>query len=256
VLAVGDADFQKKCLGRMEDIGRSGRTVLFVSHSMPAILRLCDRVLLLDKGRVIADGSAQEITRTYLDSGLGSAGERHWTNPDEAPGDDVVRIKSVTVRTAAGVSEEIDIREPVDVTVEYWQLGAAGEPPYVNLHIFNDDGVLLFVTNDYNNQEWWRTPRGAGLVTATCRIPGNFFAEGRIFVMAAISTMKPVVTIHVLERDAVSFQVVDQTHGDGVRGEWAGEYPGVVRPMLEWDVRLHRTPETNDVVQAEEGVAR
>jgi lipopolysaccharide transport system ATP-binding protein len=237
VLAVGDAEFQKKCLGRMQEIGESGRTVLFVSHSMPSVLRLCERVILLDRGGVAADGDAQVVLRKYLDSGLGSAAERHWPSQAEAPGDDVARLKSVVVRDDRGtVAEELDIRRPVSVEVEYWHLSDDESlRPSVNLHVSNEDGVLLFVTNDFNDHSWKDRRRTPGVVRATCRIPGNFLAEGRFFVLAAVSTFTPV-RIHAMEADAVSFHVVDRSTGDGVRGEFANEWPGVVRPMLEWAI--------------------
>ncbi len=236
VLAVGDAEFQKKCLGRMEEIGSTGRTVVFVSHSMPAVLRLCDRVVLFDQGGVLADGAPQDVVRTYLDSGLGSSVERVWDDIATAPGDDLVRLKSVRVLSDGIATEEADIRKPVDIEVEYWQLkDADGLLPSVNLHLTNDDGVLLFVTNDWNDAAWRASPRRPGIVRAVCSIPANFLAEGRHLILAAISTYNPT-HVHVLERDAVSFQVVDRSTGDGVRGEYANEWPGVVRPMLDWTV--------------------
>ena len=122
VLAVGDADFQKKCLGRMEQIGESGRTVIFVSHSMPSVIRLCERVILLDQGGVVADGRPREVIHQYLDSGLGSSAERVWDTPDVAPGDTVARLKAVRVVQDGRVDEEIDIARPVDLEVEYWLL--------------------------------------------------------------------------------------------------------------------------------------
>ncbi|HLI55960.1 MAG TPA: polysaccharide ABC transporter ATP-binding protein, partial [Actinomycetota bacterium] len=153
VLAVGDAEFQKKCLGRMAEIGSTGRTVLFVSHSMPALLRLCPRLILLDRGGIVADGAAHAVARTYLESGGTSAAERSWASLDEAPGDAVARLKSVRVVDASGeAADEVEIREPIGIEVEYWHL--AEDPkvrPSVNLHCFNDDGVCLFVTADYNN---------------------------------------------------------------------------------------------------------
>ncbi len=241
VLAVGDAEFQKKCLGRMEEIGKTGRTVVFVSHSMPAVLRLCDRVVLFDRGGVIADGSPQQVVRTYLDSGLGSSAERTWAR-DAAPGDDLVRLRAVRVRSGGVVTEEIEIRSPVEIEVEYWQVRDGDDlQPTVNLHVTNDDGVLLFVTNDRTDHEWRRTSRREGLVRAVCRIPGNFLAEGRHLVLAAISSYNPT-RVHALETDAVAFQVVDRSVGDGVRGDYANEWPGVVRPMLEWHVRQSVDP--------------
>ena len=235
VLAVGDANFQKKCLGRMAEVGSTGRTVLFVSHNTQAVLRLCQRVILLDKGGLLEDGNPREVIAKYLNSGLGSGARRVWDNPEAAPGDEVIRLGSVSVRdNSREVTEEIDIRSPVTVEVEYWQLSNDDDNrPSVNLHFYNEEGLALFVSNDFNNKEWWRTPRKRGLVQSACTIPGNFLAEGRISVMVAVSTYNPT-RVHAMERDAVVFQVVDRTSGDGVRGEFVNEWPGVVRPMLEW----------------------
>jgi len=235
VLAVGDAEFQKKCLGKMAEIGALGRTVLFVSHSMPMILRLCPRVLLLADGHLVADGRPQEVTRQYLDSDFGSPAERTWADQKSAPGDEVVRLRSVRVLNSQGeVSETVDIRKPVFVEVEYWNLQHRLHPT-VSMHFINEDGTCLFVTNDWNNREWWKSPRTPGLVRSTCRIPGNFLAEGRLFLLVAVCTYNPD-HVHAIERDAVSFQVIDKSDGDGVRGVYSPAWPGVVRPMLEWKV--------------------
>lgn len=236
VLAVGDADFQKRCLGKMAEIGGTGRTVLFVSHSMPSILRLCPRVIMLDRGGVVADGGSAEVIRAYLDSGLATAAERVWSVPQEAPGDDVARLKSVRIVTEAGpVTEEVDIRTPVGIEVAYWHLSNTSLRPSVNVHVSNDAGVMLFVNNDFNNREWQHAERSIGVVRATCWVPGNFLAEGRILVTAVVSTYNPTM-VHAEQVDAVAFQVVDRSTGDGVRGPYVGEWPGVVRPMLPWSV--------------------
>ena len=86
VLAVGDASFQKKCLGKMQDVGKEGRTVLFVSHSMAAIARLCERTILLDEGRVLQDGPSHQVVTAYLASGRGTPALRVWRNAAKAPG--------------------------------------------------------------------------------------------------------------------------------------------------------------------------
>lgn len=236
VLAVGDAEFQKKCLGRMAEIGATGRTVLFVSHSMPSLLRLCPRIVLLDRGGVVADGPAHQVVRTYLDTGLATSAERVWA-PEEASGDSVARLRSVRVRTEAGAAiEEVDIRQPIGIEVEYEYLGDDPDlRPSVNIHLTNEDGVILFVSNDFNNAEWRSRGRSPGLVRATCWVPGNFLAEGRVHVLAAVSTYNPTV-VHALESDAVAFHVIDRSAGDGVRGTYVGDWPGVVRPMLPWTV--------------------
>jgi lipopolysaccharide transport system ATP-binding protein len=235
VLAVGDAAFQAKCLGRIEEIGSSGRTVVFVSHSMPAILRLCSRALLLEKGRTIAQGPTHEVVRSYLETDLGRTSERLWSG-DDAPGDDVARLRSVRVLVPAdSKGDEVDIRQPIDIEVEYQSVAPGSLRPFVNLHFFNDEGVCLFITSDTTNRAWRSTPRGPQIVRATVRVPGNFLAEGRIIVTAAVSSINPTV-VHALERDAIAFQVVDRSTGDGVRGDWAEDLPGVVRPMLDWSI--------------------
>lgn len=235
VLAVGDAEFQKRSLGRLEQIGARGRTVVFVSHSMPAVLRLCTRAILLDRGRIVTAGPTHEVVRTYLETDLGSTSERRWANAQEGPGDSVARLKAIRVVNAGSSAEEIDIREPVDIEVDYWSEDPGSRRPFVNLHLFNDEGVCLFITSDSNNRNWRDAPRRAGVVRATVRIPGNFLAEGRVVVTAAVSSINPTA-IHAIERDAVAFQVVDRSTGDAVRGDWTGDLPGVVRPMLDWTV--------------------
>ena len=234
VLAVGDAEFQKKSLGKMSELGGGGRTVLFVSHSMPSVLRLCPQAILLDKGRILATGSSGEVVRQYLESDIGRTSERVWT-ADDAPGDAVARLRSVRVASGDGPPDEVDIRRPLDVEVTYWSADPAGLRPSVNLHFYNDEGVCLFVTNDWSDRDWWTQPRRPGVVHATCRIPGNFLAEGRVTVTAAVSTYDPTV-VHAVEWDAIAFQVVDRSEGEGVRGVWGAAWPGVVRPMLDWDV--------------------
>jgi lipopolysaccharide transport system ATP-binding protein len=236
VLAVGDAEFQKKCLGKMSELGSGGRTIMFVSHSMPAMLRLCEKAILLDHGRVVTSGPTHAVVRAYLESDLGRTSERRWDDPSTAPGDDVARLRSIRVVPAqGGQGDEVDITEPLDIEVEYWSAGSGNLRPSVNVHVFNGEGICLFAVDDSSNAGWRSIPRQPGLIRSACRIPGNFLAEGRITLNVAVATYNPTHG-HAVERDAIAFQVVDRTEGNGVRGEYAGEWPGVVRPMLDWTV--------------------
>jgi lipopolysaccharide transport system ATP-binding protein len=235
VLAVGDANFQKRCLGKIEEFRTIGRTVLFVSHNMASVLRLCERVILLEGGRVVADGPADQITRRYLQAGTGSPAERVWSAEGRVPGDEIAKLHAVRIRDSQGlIAPTLDIRQPFQVEVEYWAR-QAGTRPTVSIHFVNEEGVCLLVSNDFNNRQWWRTPRSPGLVRAVCEVPGNFLAEGQIFVVVAVCSYNPDL-VHLLERDVVSFQVVDRSEGDGVRGDYGGVWPGVVRPMLDWRI--------------------
>jgi lipopolysaccharide transport system ATP-binding protein len=243
VLAVGDAGFQRKCLNKMQEVGQQGRTVLFVSHNMAAITRLCERTILLENGRVAADGPSYQVASMYLQSGLGTTAAREWSEHD-SPGDSVARLRAVRVRTEAGrVEDAHDIRQPIGVEMEFDVL-EEGRVLVPNFHFFNEEGLCVFVAHD-TDPTWRRKPRPVGRYSSTAWIPGNFLAEGSMVVGAAVSTHDPVV-VHFYERDAVAFQVVDNTDGDTARGDYAGHMPGVVRPMLRWTNKYtplgHSTP--------------
>lgn len=236
VLAVGDARFQDRCLKKMEEIGEHGRTVLFVSHNMPMVLRLTQRTVLLHEGAVLIDDRSSAVIQQYIGSEYLCPSSRTWPDLATAPGNDTARLMSVTIKNRQGaVCDTLDIREPVYLEMEYMNL-LEGSRLTAIFQLNNDSGTCLFATADWNNKVWWNTPRKNGLVKAICEIPGNYLAEGCIYVLAAVGSYNPNV-VHAMERDAVSFRVVDHSSGDGVRGDYAGtDWPGVVRPLLDWRV--------------------
>jgi lipopolysaccharide transport system ATP-binding protein len=232
VLAVGDASFQKKCLGKMGDIAGEGKTVLFVSHNMPAVTRLCTRALLLDCGAAVEDGPVAEVTSRYLHSNLGMSAERRWVDVDNAPQSSAVRLVSVRIRDRDGRTvNSVDIREEVGVEIEYDVKEVMVLTP--NIHVFDSKDAYVFVANDSFYPEWGNAARSVGRWKSTCWIPGNLLAEGVYVVGAAVSTMERVI-VHFYEQAAVSFQVVEGPGGPTARGTFAGGIPGAVRPLLEW----------------------
>lgn len=240
VLAVGDTSFQKKCLGRMDEVGREGRTVVFVSHSMTTVTRLCSRVILLEHGRLVADGSSSEVTALYLRSDLGTTANRVWTDPATASGDDIARLRRVSVLAEGTTpSETIDIRRPVVLEMAYEVL-QSGHMPVPNFHLFNEEGICVFVTAD-TDPMWRHRPKPVGDYVSRVTIPGNFLSEGTLVINAALSTLDPV-TVHAHEREAVAFQVVDSIEGDSLRGDYGGAFPGVVRPHLCWKTVTEEKP--------------
>ncbi|MDT4969332.1 MAG: lipopolysaccharide transport system ATP-binding protein [Acidobacteriota bacterium] len=235
VLAVGDASFQKKCLNKMQAVGEEGRAVFFVSHNMSAITRLCQRAILLDEGRVLADDLAHKVVGTYLRAGTGTMAAREWG--ENSPGNDIARLKAVRVRTQDGqITDVIDIRQSVGIEIEFEVL-QSGYVLVPNYYFINEEGVCAFVASD-QDPEWRRRARPVGSYVSTAWIPGNFLAEGSIAVGAGVSTMDPT-TVHFYESDAVAFQVVDSLEGNSARGDYAGHVPGVVRPLLEWTTRYN-----------------
>ena len=232
VLAVGDAAFQKKCLGKMGEVAGAGRTVAFVSHNMQTVTRLCTRGVLLDDGQVVESGSIDAVVRAYMHAGEFGPACRSWPS-GSGPGDGSARLSGVRVRDQAGLTRhKVDIRHPIGIEMEYDVLAPECEL-LPNFHVFDADGLCLFVTGDL--AEYDRPPKSIGRYRSTVWIPGNFLAEGTVSVHAALSTIQPSVIVHFLERDAVAFEVVDRLEGNSARGHYAGPYPGAIRPILEWE---------------------
>ena len=232
VLAVGDAAFQKKCLGKMSGVAKEGRTIFFVSHNMPAVTRLCERVIYLDEGKLCRDGIAHEVVNAYLYSGLGVMSSREWLDPGKAPGGEVARLRAVRVRTEASESSErIDIRKPVGLEMEYEVLQAGYKlMPSIVLH--NEEGVRLFDSVE-QDPAWRGRVRPSGRYRTTAWIPGNFLSEGTMFLSVYLGTIDPIIR-QFYERHVVAFQVIDSCEGDSARGDFAGELKGAVRPLLNW----------------------
>jgi lipopolysaccharide transport system ATP-binding protein len=254
-LAVGDSKFQRKCIARMAEVGREGRTVVFVSHSMSAITRLCPRAILLDHGRVIADGSVAEVTAAYLRSDLGAVAHRFWPDAATAPGDHVVRLRSIgVIRQDRAFHAMADIRRPVVLEMAY-DILQPGYAPIPGLHFYNEEGVCVFVTAD-TDPEWRRRQKPVGRYVSRVTIVGDLLNEGTLVVDAAIRSIDPV-TVHAHEREAVAFQVVDGIDGDSMRGDYGSVVPGVVRPRLDWRTNLQEElPATAALRQPSDRAAR
>ncbi len=236
VLAVGDADFQKKCLNKMQEVGRHGRTVLFVSHNMPSVTRLCERVILLQEGKILKDGPSHKVVSAYLHSGYGTMAVREWLDPAKAPCSDIARLFAVRIRTEDGkISDALDIRQEVRLEMEY-EVFSSDFILLPNFHLLNEDGVEVCCLVDLDS-EWRNRRRPAGRYITTARIPGNLLSEGTFFVRANLCSLDPL-TIQFDVPDAVAFQVIDSLDGDSARGDYAGPFPGVMRPMTSWNTQF------------------
>jgi lipopolysaccharide transport system ATP-binding protein len=232
VLAVGDLEFQKKCLGKMEDVSRLGRTVVFVSHNMSAVTRLCSRAVLLDHGKVVAMGPTPAVVTEYVFKGFGTRSERHWPD-DRAPGDERIRLLSVRAHDPAGVVQEsFDIRQPITLEIEYdvMKPGLRFTPCF---DVINESGVVLFLSQE--QPDWPDRERPTGRQKAVCRIPGNFLAEGTFSVDVAFWGFGTPPRGVIEENGAISLTVHDPLEGGSVRGRSTNAYPGVLRPFLKWE---------------------
>lgn len=232
VLAVGDARFQRKCLDKMENVRQAGRTVIFVSHNMPAIARLCPRTILIENGSISFDGPSHQAVGMYLGSGTRTNAAREWQDISGAPGNEIVRLRAVRVRSQDGqICETVDIRCSVGIEMEFEVL-QGGHVLVPGYHFINQEGVCVFVASEYDIK-WHRRPRPVGKFSSTAWIPGNFLSEGPLIITAGMATMEPF-RAHFFERDVVAFQVVDSLDENSARGDYTGPIPGIVRPLLNW----------------------
>lgn len=238
VLAVGDADFQKKCLNKMEDVGQEGRTVLFVSHNMPAVTRLCGRVILLEGGKVLEDGPSQRVVSRYLTTGTGTRAAREWDDTMKAPGKEVARLRAVMARTEdKEISDTFDIRQAIRLEMEF-EVIRPGHLLLPHFALRTERGEVAFITVDVD-PAWRGCPRPVGNYVSSVLIPGNFLAEGTMFVSCNCITLNPdVVQFH--ELNVISFQIIDTLEGDSARGDYSREMPGVVRPLLQWTTEYNK----------------
>ncbi len=260
VLAVGDAAFQHKCLNRVDELRASGKTIIFISHDLNAVERLCDRVLLLANGQIIANGFPGEVIERYKSDGAksmssafpGIKAEHDWPNVATAPSDSVVRLRRVRVCTAEGKTvERIDIRRPVGIEMTFDVL-QPGHKLVPNFNFFNEERLHLFYVQE-TESKWRGVARPVGRFVSTAWIPGNFFSEGSIVVEANLSSHIPISSIHIHQRDAVAFSVVDSFAGDSARGDFTGPIGGVIRPLVSWtsDFTADNEPRTGILEIAE-----
>jgi lipopolysaccharide transport system ATP-binding protein len=238
VLAVGDAQFQKKCLGKMEEVSKNdGRTVLFVSHSMPTISSLCNRAILLEAGQITIDGETSKAVLSYYTSGIASPTQIDYSQHAKIPGDNYARLNKICVMAnGQPASQEIDIDQGIDVVIEYTILEDDGRLlPYPNIHVYNAAGTCVFISAPNTTQA-----HAKGNYTAVCKIPANFLNQGSYFIGIAISSFGKGVIVHLFEQNAISFNIRDNIYNvptrlqvDGIVA-YSGEIPGTVRPLLPW----------------------
>jgi len=236
VLAVGDFEFQRRCLGRMEDLSQSGRTVVFVSHNLQAISRLCDRALLLEHGRATMDGASKDVVAHYLQTSGGAGSVVEWPDPEQAPGTSVVRLRSVRVVDESGTTvNHVDIRRPVGIEIAF-HVFREGRPIVPKVKLVDQQGDVAFNAMDTDSR-WDQACRPGDHVT-TAWIPGNFLNEGLYTADAGVFTItSPKLRPVAARAEAVSFNVQDPGEGGSARGRFAGQWRGVVSPMLEWTTR-------------------
>jgi lipopolysaccharide transport system ATP-binding protein len=227
VLAVGDVEFQRKCLGKMRDVASAGRTILFVSHQLGAVTRLCSQAIWLESGRVQAVGSPSEVIGSYLKPAKDSEGSHIWDQANR-PGRGPIRLEGVRLVQSGSATSTVDILEPFEVELTY-ELVEPAPILRVGFLLSAADGTTIFMANDQlgTGDEEVRSP---GRYVSTCTVPGHLLNEGSYIV--APRADQPGIEL-VYEPAGLIFDVI-RTGGASVRD--TVRWPGVLLPDLEWKI--------------------
>jgi lipopolysaccharide transport system ATP-binding protein len=233
VLAVGDAEFQRKCLGKMGDVAQQGRTVLFVSHNMSAILRLTQEAVVLNKGQLIMRGPTQEAVDFYLSSGQAQAGERFWDAEDIPASSAPFTPISLKVRDRSGkVVDTVRSTEPVQIEFEY-QLDAPITGLRIGYYLSTMRGEYVLASFDTDEPQMFDKfdSRKSGRYISRAEIPADIFNEGRYSLGVNASSFG--VRRYFMDENALAFNV-DISGAPGT--QWGEPRVGPVRPRLNWKI--------------------
>jgi lipopolysaccharide transport system ATP-binding protein len=233
VLAVGDAAFQKKCLGKMQDISaQEGRTILFVSHNMPAVRKFCHRGILLESGGIVLDGEVNTVVNYYLESGSSTTVSRTWNTKDR-PGNQALRIIAVQLIDKNGQeSSAMNISEDIQVKIQY-EVIRNGSIPQFSVILLDMEGNCVFGSLNNKDNNAYGSPVDKGIYQSTCSIQGNLLNAGRFFI--SIAGFSDNWSDGFREDNVLSFDAID----DGIlKGDYHGDYGGPIRPLLKWHTEI------------------
>ena len=231
VLAVGDAEFQKKCLGKMEDIStKEGRTVLFVSHNMGAIKKLCKNCILINKGMIEEIGTSDQVIYTYQRSNNNN-GQMFWKDEPNAPGDnEYIRIKSIKIINSKNeVTPNLFSEENFFIDIEYKILKSINTSQ-IGIKINTFDGEVVFQSGDIDLSTVNSFRREPGLYRNKCMIPGYLLNTGHYSI--SLFGHIPGIKMILNEDNILNFEVF---HSHDIGGY--GTQPGIIRPKLKWIIK-------------------
>lgn len=248
VLAVGDAAFQRKCSEKMLEVAGQGRTLIFVSHDMDAINRICNRALHMAHGRIIGDSaigagnslngtiSVADITRSYIRAGIDLVHEQVWTDPAQAPlFDDSIRLHAVRLLNSGGsVQSQFDVKEDIVVEVEFEMLESK-YPLNVHIHLKDLSGHYVLASMDNLSVEG-DVSRAPGRYVERCTISAPLLNVGDYRIDVEFWPGR-LMENRLIKSSVVSFTVSDDCQATGVRGNWPNQWPNsIIRPYLPWQV--------------------
>ncbi len=230
VLSVGDVQFQQKCLGKMESVGKDGRTVLFVSHNLTAVSKLCTRGLVLEKGEVVYDGEVTRAIHYYIDEVINSPKQDMEAFVGDSDSVKFLSGRIVDPNGAAVIS--VGIHSPFVIEMKFHVPDHIHGILVPNCHFKTGDGLYAFIVNAPDMK-----PFEPGIYTASCKVPGNFFNEGIYKIGLAVTEYrKTSLKVHFFAEDHLTLTVIESVFENPLRYGYSGPIPGVLRPSLEWTI--------------------
>ena len=222
VLAVGDFAFQKKCMGKMGDVAKGGRTILFVSHNMTSIKSLCQRAILLQGGRLVMDGEAERVVGEYAHSHLKSGMLKEWADVETAPGNAKVRVTRIEVGIDDPSKTVLDVATPFRLRFEAMNF-QEGAMLNLSVVLYTSEDVCVFNTIS----PLQACPKG--LLRGECHVPGGFLNDEvyRVRLLVVQDGSTPIYE----DTNIFSFEVAEVSR----EVSWYGKWIGIVRPSLKWD---------------------
>lgn len=221
VLAVGDADFQKKCLGKMKDVSNNhGRTVLFVSHNMEAVKNLCNRVVLLEKGKVLEIGNPAAVINTYFRRNTNYFSHVKY-DVANAPGNENVVLLSADIEIKDGdvleINKAFSFNFEFDIKHDFEELNYS-----LNLHTITGEHIF--------NSQSPGVKTSKGRAKTSCFIPPNLMNNGD-YTVSIMVVSKGSIPLYYFEQ-VLRFEIFDNRRGE----TWFGDISGAVRPKLDWQI--------------------
>ncbi len=234
VLAVGDMDFQKKCLGRMNEVSQQGRTVLFVSHNLPMVSSLCSQCVLLDAGRLVTKGPTADVIPLYHGASF-TQSKRSITHGAASVKSAKVKLASAWVTNREDTTaDQFSIFDDLYLHLRYTVIEDLEDAVLPFFHVLDEKGEYVFLTFPHN----WPsdTGRNAGDYEAVCHIPAHLLNDGSYTVSVQVNTISNGHTLEFFEHHALRFVIMDNVHENPVRAhvKFSYQLPGAVRPLLDW----------------------
>lgn len=247
VLSVGDQQFQNRCIKRLLDIIKDGRTVLFVSHGAGQVRKLCSRAICLQRGEVLCDDEANRALEQYQASQRSEAGlegrglviasvAEVIFKEDDRPGDETVKLISGRLVDDSGKVVEKTLTSQgfrLEFKYEVCQKGFPLRPACI---VSDELGNILFWTGDAS-LDARNILADPGLYSARLEFPGRFFSPGRLIFTFGVGEDSGSGDSHALASDALNILLEDDWNDTLIRGAYKETLPGFLRPLLKWTTK-------------------